>query len=85
MKACFIQLITLSCMEGFQNDMASCCVACKDHVAILKVKVTIQTYAMYIGYDENTFVSYRFDCKINVSLLTDLVPLLSLLYSSLPL
>ena len=46
MKACSIQLITLSCMVGFQNDMGRCCVACKDHVTNLKVKVIIQTYAM---------------------------------------
>ena len=46
MEACFIQLITLSCMLGFQNYMARCSVACKDHVASLKVKVTIQTYVV---------------------------------------
>ena len=40
-------------------------------MASLKVKVTVQTYAMSIGYNENMFVSYsclRYDCKINVSL-----------------
>ena len=35
----------------------------------LSVKVTIQTYAMRTGYDENVSNSYpRFDCKINVNL-----------------
>ena len=46
MKACFIQLITLSPMVGLQNYIARHSVACKDHVASLKVKVTIQTSAM---------------------------------------
>ena len=39
-------------------------------MASLKVKVTIQTYAMWIDYNENMFVSYlfsMFDCKRNVS------------------
>ena len=41
MKAYCIQLITLSCLVGFQNYMLRCSVACKDHVASLKVKVVI--------------------------------------------
>ena len=46
MKVCCSQLITLSCMVRFQNCMAKHCVAYKDRVASLKVKVTIQTYAV---------------------------------------
>ena len=46
MKACCIQLIILSSMEGFQNNMARLSVACKDHITSLKVKVTFQTYAV---------------------------------------
>ena len=46
MKACCIQLITLSCMVGLHNYLARSVVACKDHGAGLKIKVTIQTYAM---------------------------------------
>ena len=88
MKACCIQLITLSCMVAFQNNMARCTVARKDHVASLKVKVTIQAYAMK-GYDENVFVSYlypKFVCKINEVFLTYMVPHLSLIFhTNLPL
>ena len=43
MKVYCIQLITLSCMVRFQNYMARKSVAHKDHVASLKVKVTIKT------------------------------------------
>ena len=56
MKACCIQLITVSCMVGFQNCMARHSVAGKDHVTSLKVNVTIQTFPVRIGYDENVFV-----------------------------
>ena len=45
MKVSYIHLITLSCMLRFQNYMAKHCVAYKDLVASLNVKVTIQTYA----------------------------------------
>ena len=46
MKACCVHLITLSCMVEFQNCMTRHSLAHKDHVASLKVKVTIQTYAV---------------------------------------
>ena len=71
MEVCCIQLITLSCIVKFLNYMAKHCVTLKDHVASLKIKVTIQTYAAS-RQDENVFVSYsypRFDCKVNISLI----------------
>ena len=46
MKVCCIQLITLSCMVRFQNCMAKHFVAYKDHIASLKFKVAVQTFAV---------------------------------------
>ena len=46
MKVCCTHLITLSCMMKFQNYMVKHCVADKDDVASLKVKVTTQTFAI---------------------------------------
>ena len=46
MKASCIQRIALSYMVGFQNYMPTHFVAGKDTGASLKVKVTVQTYAV---------------------------------------
>ena len=47
------------------NVICETLVACKDYVTNLKIKVTIQTYAVWVGYC--LYSCLRFDCKVNVS------------------
>ena len=46
MKACCIRSRPLSCIVGFQNYLERRLVVSKDYVTSLKVKVTVQIYAM---------------------------------------
>ena len=53
-----VQPFTSSCMVGFESYLAQMiiiirqCVMCKNHIARSKVKVTVRTYSLFIGFCE---------------------------------
>ena len=59
MCVCFqnlVRLITLSCMVGFENNfMTRGCLPCKNHIARSKIKVTVCSCTLCIGFSEICF------------------------------